>query len=28
VALTRWDLTGAALALVGMAVIGLQPRSA
>ena len=28
VALTRWDLTGAALALVGMAVIGLQPRTA
>lgn len=27
VALTRWDLAGAALALVGMAVIGLQPRS-
>jgi len=26
VALTRWDLAGAALALVGMAVIGLQPR--
>lgn len=28
VALTRWDLAGAALALVGMAVIGLQPRGA
>ncbi len=27
-ALTRWDLAGAALALVGMAVIGLQPRTA
>jgi small multidrug resistance family-3 protein len=28
VALTRWDLAGAALALAGMAVIGLQPRGA
>jgi len=28
VALTRWDLAGAALALVGMAVIGQQPRTA
>lgn len=26
VALTRWDLAGAALALAGMAVIALQPR--
>ncbi|OMG74959.1 YnfA family protein [Burkholderia ubonensis] len=27
VALTRWDAAGAALALVGMAVIALQPRA-
>lgn len=27
VALTRWDVTGAAIALVGMAVIALQPSS-
>lgn len=26
VALTRWDLAGAAVALVGMAIIALQPR--
>ncbi len=28
VALTRWDVTGAAIALVGMAVIALQPAAA
>jgi small multidrug resistance family-3 protein len=28
IALTRWDLAGAALALAGMAVIGLQPAGA
>jgi small multidrug resistance family-3 protein len=28
VALTRWDLSGAAIALVGMAVIALQPPAA
>ncbi len=27
VALTRWDLTGAAVALVGMAIIALQPAT-
>jgi len=27
VALTRWDVTGAAIALVGMAVITLQPMA-
>ena len=27
ISLTRWDLTGAAIALVGMAVIALQPSS-
>lgn len=27
VVLTRWDWAGAAIALVGMAVIGLQPRT-
>jgi small multidrug resistance family-3 protein len=27
VALTRWDVTGAAIALVGMAVIALQPTA-
>jgi len=28
IALTRWDLAGAAIALVGMAVIALQPTTA
>ncbi|KXB31521.1 hypothetical protein AT959_07640 [Dechloromonas denitrificans] len=28
IALTRWDLAGAAIALVGMAVIALQPATA
>lgn len=28
VSLTRWDVTGAAIALVGMAVIALQPTTA
>jgi small multidrug resistance family-3 protein len=28
VSLTRWDITGAAIALVGMAVIALQPAAA
>ena len=28
IALTRWDLAGAAIALVGMAVIALQPTAA
>jgi small multidrug resistance family-3 protein len=28
VALTRWDVTGAAVALTGMAIIALQPSSA
>lgn len=28
IALTRWDLAGAAIALVGMAVIALQPAAA
>jgi small multidrug resistance family-3 protein len=27
VALTRWDVMGAAIALIGMAVIALQPAS-
>ena len=28
VSLTRWDITGAAIALVGMAIIALQPSAA